>query len=139
MKRVLLVAVLFLAACSDPYGACVKAGADIAAGISGGFNTVVQLQQQGTISAPEALNVAGYLKFANDADKVFLTCTQAAHTTSKAGAFTSCAQAFATQLNNPQETALIHVGNASAQATVNTVINGITTGISTLETALGGA
>lgn len=139
MKRFVLVLAIFCLGCSDPYGACVKAGADIAAGVGSGLNTVAQLQQQSTITAAEAVNVAGYLKFANDADKVFLTCSQAAHVNATAGAFTVCATAFATQLNSPQETALIHVGNATAQNTVNTVINGLVTGINTLKTALGGA
>jgi hypothetical protein len=139
MKRLLLVATILLMGCSDPYGSSAKAGADIASVISGGYNTVLQLQQQGTLTAPEAVNVAGYLKFANDADKVFLTCVSAAHTNATTGAFTVCATVFAMQLNSPTETALIHVGNANAQNTINAVISGITTGISTLQAALGGA
>lgn len=138
-KATVLVLALVLMGCADPYGACVKGGADIASAIGGGYNTVVQLQQQGTIDAAETVNVAGYLKFANDADKVFLDCAEAAHTGGKAGAFTACVNSFATQINSPQEAALVHVANPAAQATLNSILKGITTGVSTLATALGGA
>ena len=131
---------LTLAACSDPYGACVKADADIASGISAGLKTVAQLQQQGTISTLEALNVAGYLEYANQADEAFGKCAQTAHTAgSKAGAFTACANIFNATLNNPTELALIHVSNSSASQTINTIITGLTTGVSGVIAALGGA
>jgi hypothetical protein len=140
MKRYVLLVVLLLAGCKDPYGASAKAGADIANGIAAAFSTVAQLQQQNTITAAEALNVAGYLKFSNDADKAFLSCVQAAHTNgNKAGTFTACAQTFNMALNTPTETALIHVGNAQAQGTITAIVNGLTAGVSAVVTGLGGA
>jgi hypothetical protein len=129
----------FLAGCSDPYGACVKADADIAQGISSGFVTVTQLQQQNLISTAEALDIAGYLEYANQADEAFGACAQEAHTSgSKAGAFTSCAQTFNTTLNSPTELALIHVTNTKASGEITTIVNGITTGVTAVITALGG-
>lgn len=142
MRKLFLVMalVLTLAACSDPYGACVKADADIAQGISAGLKTVTQLQQAGTISAAEALNVAGYLEYANQADEAFGKCVQAAHTAgSKAGAFTGCANIFNSTLNNPAQLALVHVSNSSAAQTISTIITGITTGVTGVIAALGGA
>ena len=141
MKRTLLLCalVLSLAGCSDPYGACVKAGADIATGISGGARTVVQLEASGLITQSEELNVLGYMKFANDADGAFLTCVSSANTAgSKAGTFTACAQAFNTSLANPTELALIHVSNPNAQTQITTISQTIATGVATLITALGG-
>lgn len=141
MKRTLLALGLIfcLAGCSDPYGACVKAGADIATGISGGAQTVVQLEASGLITQAEELNVLGYMKFANDADGAFLNCASAANTAgSKAGTFTACAQAFNTALANPTELALIHVSNPNAQTQITTISQSIATGISTLLTALAG-
>lgn len=142
MKKLFLAVTLAfaLAACSDPYGACVKADADIASGISAGLKTVTQLQQSGTISAAEALNVAGYLEYANQADEAFGKCAQAAHTSgSKAGAFTGCANIFNATLNNPAQLALIHVHDPGASQTISTIITGVTTGVTGVIAALGGA
>lgn len=141
MKKFLAVAILAitLAACSDPYGASAKAGADIATGIASGLQTVQQLQASGAITAAEALNVAGYLEFANQGDEAFLTCVQTAHTSgSKSGTFTACATAFNSTLNNPTQLALVHVGNTNASQTISTIVNGITTGVTLVITALGG-
>ena len=97
MKRLLIVALLIapvvaLCSCKDPYGASAKANEDIAQGISAGLNTVNTLEQQGTISPSEDLNVATYLEFANKANEAFATCITQAHTAgSKAGSFTACA------------------------------------------------
>lgn len=145
MKRLLLFLTLlaivpFVSGCKDPYGACVKADADIAQAISSGFVTVSQLQQSGLISPQEALNVANYLEFANQADAAFGTCAQTAHTAgSRAGAFTACATTFNTALNNPTQLALLHVSNPKASQNVTTIVNGITTGVSAVITALGGS
>ena len=131
---------LFLPACQDAYGASAKAGADIAQSITGGFNTVTQLQQQGLISKAEALNVAGYLEFANKADEAFLSCIAAAHNSgSKTGSFTACASAFNVQLNNPQELALLHISNAQASQNISIVVNGVTTAVTAIITGLKGA
>jgi|SRR6185437_1410135 len=143
MKRAILVpilavALLAVAGCKDPYGACVKADSDIAQGIASGLSTVSQLNAQGVLSNTEALNVAGYLEFANQADEAFGNCVEAAHTSSKAGAFTACAQTFNTSLNNPTELTLIHVSNPQGSANVSIMVNGITTGVSAIITALGG-
>lgn len=130
---------LCLVGCKDNYGACVKAGADIATGIGQGMQLVDQLRQQGAISTAEESNVLGYLKFANDGDTAFLACVQQVHlATTKATAYTGCAQTFNSALNNPQETALIHVGNAQAQATISNVVQGVVTGINLVITGLGG-
>lgn len=144
MKRISVVMLLcaclcVLAGCSDPYGACVKASADIAGGIGQGMNTVAQLQQNGAISSSEALSAINYLEFANQADEAFLSCAQTAHASpSKAGAFTACATTFNAALNNPNELALVKISNPNASATVNTVVEGVTAGVSTLAAALGG-
>jgi hypothetical protein len=136
----LLTLLLVISGCKDPYGASAKAGADVAAGVTQGLNTVQQLQVQGVITAQEALNVAGYLEFANKADEAFLSCAKTAHTNGdKPGTYTACAQVFNTTLNNSQQLALIHVGNTNASQTITTIVNGITTGVTALETALGGA
>lgn len=135
-----LILCCFLLGCKDPYGACVKASADIGTGIAEGMKTVDSLRVQGLISAQEESNILGYLEFANTADKAFLTCAQAAHTSgSKAGSFTACATAFTTQLNNPSELALIRVSNAQAEQDVTVIVNGVTTGVAAVLTALGGA
>jgi hypothetical protein len=140
-KRLLLVSALFfLIGCKNPYGACVKAGADIGVAIGQGMHTVDALRQQGIISPAEESNVLGYLEFANIADKAFLTCSETAHTSgNKAGSYTSCAATFNQTLNNPTQLALIHVSNASASQQVSTVVNGITAGVTAVSAALGGA
>jgi hypothetical protein len=145
MKRIYLFfvmtfAVIGLSSCSDPYGAVVKAGANIAAGITAGDNTVLQLEQSGTITKQEAVNVLGYLEFANKADEALLTCATTAKATGSAkGSFSACTTAFANTLNNPAELALIHVSNSGAQTTVTAIVNAISAGASLLATSLGGA
>lgn len=142
LSAVLLAMVLIFGAtaCSDAYGASVKAGANIAAGITAGDNTVLQLEQAGTITKSEAVNVLGYLEFANKADEAFLTCATTAKATGSAkGSFSACTVAFANTLNNPQELALLHIVNPQSQATVTAIVNSISTGVSLLATALGGA
>lgn len=142
MRKVLAVAVLALCCvgCKDPYGASAKAGADIASGIASGMQTVQQLQQSGSISATEALNVAGYLEYANKGDEAFMVCVDAVHTAGpKAGSFTACANGFNATLNNPTELALIHVANTQASQNISTIVSGITTGVSLTITTLGGA
>lgn len=144
MKRKLYLALasaamLILIGCSDPYGACVKAGADIASGIGQGMQTVDGLRQQGLVTSPEEQNVLNYLEYANKGDQAFLTCVSAAHTSgSKAGSFTACAQSFNSTLNNPQALLLVHVTNTTASATVSNIVNGVTSGVSLVITQLGG-
>jgi hypothetical protein len=103
------------------------------------MKTVDQLRVSGVITPQEETNILGYLKFANDGDGAFLSCTSAAKTAgSRAGAFTACAQGFLRTLNNPNELALIHVGNASAQQEVTIVVNGVITGVNAVIIALAG-
>jgi hypothetical protein len=145
MKKALLGLALPLLAvclvgCKDPYGACAKAGADIAQSVSSGFQTVTQLQQTNLISSQEALNVDGYLEFVNKADEAFLSCAQTAHTAGNvAGSFTACATTFNTTLNNPTELALLHVSNTTASQDVSVIANGVTTAVSAVIAALGGS
>lgn len=129
-----------LMGCKDPYGACVKASADIGTGIAQGMKTVDSLRVQGLVTPAEESSVLDYLEFANTADRAFLTCAQTAHTSgSKAGSFTACATGFNSSLNNPTELALIHVSNAQGSQNVSIIVNGITTGIAAVSAALGGA
>lgn len=140
MKRLLLIPLLLVIGCKDPYGASAKAGADIATGIAQGMSTVNALVQQNTITVTEAVGVLGYLEFANKADEAFLTCAQTAHTNgNKAGTYTACIQTFNSTINTPAQLTLIHVANASASQTVSTIVNGITTAVSAIAAGLGGA
>lgn len=126
--------------CKDPYGACVKAGADIGAGIGQGMHTVDQIRQQGLISTAEESNVIGYLEFANKGNEAFLSCASTAHNLgNKAGSFTACANGFNVSLNSPAELAMIKISNPSASQQISTIINGVTTGVTAVVTALGGA
>ena len=139
-KLLLILPLLLLAGCKDPYGASAKAAADIATGINTGMTTIGSLQQQGVITKAEALNVLGYMEYANKGDEAFTSCIQTAHTSgSKAGSFTACAQTFNAALNNPAELALIHVSNSQASGTISTIVNGVTTAVAAIITGLGGA
>jgi hypothetical protein len=134
-----MLALLPLAGCKDPYGACAKAGADIANAITQGMNTVDQAQQTGLISAAEEKNVVGYLEYANKADETFLACVAASHKNTAAGAFTACVQTFQTTLNSPAELELIHVVNPQAQATVTGITTTIAGALTALVSGLNGA
>jgi hypothetical protein len=144
-RRLLAVALLIplallISGCKDPYGASVKAGADVADGVAQGLKTVLSLQQQGTITSAEAISAAGYFEFANKADEAYLSCVSTAHANgNKPGTYTACIQSFNTTLNNPQQLVLIHVKDASASQTITTIVNGLATGLTSLQTALGGA
>lgn|SRR5690348_2070220 len=144
MKKLAVLAALgfciAIAGCKDPYGGCAKAGADIAQGVSTGLATVASLQQQGEITSAEALNVAGYLEFVNKGDEAFLSCVQTAHINgNKPGTYTACTATFNTTLNTPAELALVKVGNATASATINTIVTGFSTAVTLIQTQLGGA
>ena len=139
MKRLAVLSVLLLLiGCSDPYGACVKGGADVANGIKAAMTTVDDIHNAGLISSTEDGHILDYLKFANDADGAFLTCAATAHTAGVKGSFTACATGFSTALNNPTELALIQVGNPKEQATVTAIINGIIAGVNAITASLGG-
>lgn len=140
MKRLLLLVPLVLLGCKDPYGACEKAALDIGSSIGGGITTVNDLRISGVITSQEEINIIGYLKFANDANGAFALCAKQAHVAGGVkGSFTACAQTFQAALSNPTELALIHVTNAQAQQQVQTIVNAVTTGITGVMTALGGA
>ena len=139
LTGIAMLALLPLAGCKDPYGACAKAGADIANGITQGMNTVDQAGQNGLLTAAEEKNVAGYLEYANKADETFLACVGSAHTNTAAGAFTACVQSFQTTLNTPAELALIHVTNPQAQATVTGITTTIAGALTALISGLNGA
>jgi hypothetical protein len=139
-KRYILLVVLLLSGCRDPYGSSAKAGGDIASGIAAAFSTIDQLRVQQTITPTEELSVAGYLKYANDADKAFLTCVSIAHDNgNKAGTYTACAQTFNSSINTPAELALVKVNNPSASNAVNLIVNGLTAGVKAIISGLGGA
>lgn len=144
MKKIIIVSALLLlpmlAGCADPYGACVKAGADIASGIASAMQTVDVTQQNGFITSKEELNVIGYLEYANKADEAFLTCASTANAAkSVKGSYTACASAFQNSLNSPAELAMIHVVNPSAQVTITTVVNTIINSAGAIIAGLGGA
>jgi hypothetical protein len=135
----LLSSSLLMASCKDPFGACEKAALDIGNGIAAGMKTVDGLRVAGQITPQEESNLLGYFKFANDANGAFGLCAQSAHTAGgKGGAFTACAQTFSQALTNPQELALIHVGNPQTQMEVQTLVNGISGGVAAVISALGG-
>lgn len=137
---IVVICVVGLTGCKDPYGACAKAGADIASAISVGMNTVQGLASQHIITATEAENVLGYLEYANKGDEAFLSCIASAHATpSKSGAFTTCANVFNLTLNNPQQLALIRVSDTSASQTVSTIVQGLTTAVTAIVAGLKGA
>lgn len=141
MKKiiVLAVAVLFISGCKDNYGACVKAGYDIASGISTAMQSVDLAEQAGYMTQAEERNVVGYLEFANQADKVFVSCAQTVHESkSKAASFTGCAQQLEDTLNNPANLALIKVGNAAQQQNITTIVNTMLKAVGDLITGLGG-
>lgn len=131
--------VFSLCGCKDPYGACEKAALDIGNGIAAGMKSVDALRVGGQITVQEETNILGYLKFANDANGAFASCAQSAHGAgSKAGAYTTCAQTFQLTLTKPEELALIHVGNATAQQNVQLIVDGVSTGVTAVIAALGG-
>ena len=142
MKRLFpaLAVLILLCGCKDPYGASIKAAADIGTGIAQGMKTVDSLRQQGLISAAEESNVLDYMEFANKADEAFQSCADTAHTAgSKAGSFTACATGFNSALNNPTELALLHVGNAQASQNISVIVTGVTTAVNAIVAGLGGA
>jgi hypothetical protein len=137
--NIAVLAVVLLAGCKDNYGACEKAALDIGNGIATGMKSVDSLRVAGQISAQEETSILGYLKFANDANGAFGACAQQAHNAgNKAGAYTACAQTFQQTLTSPQELALIRVNNPVAQQNIQIIVNGVSTGIASLLTALGG-
>jgi len=136
----LLPLLLLLSGCKDPYGSCVRAGADIAGGITTAMQTVDSIEKAGQMTATEEKNILGYLEYANKADAVFLTCVSTAHTSgSKTGTYTACATAFQNTLNNPAQLALLHVTNPTTQTTVTSLTSAIVTSVGALITGLGGA
>ena len=144
MKKAILAGILFaalpLAGCKDPYGGASKASLDIAAAITAGMNTTSQLATAGTISKAEALNVLGYLEYANQGDEAFESCITTAHLGgNKPGSYTACAVAFNTALNDPAKLALIKVSVSKASQTISAVVNGLATGVAAVEATLGGA
>lgn len=135
----ILALVFITAGCKDPYGACEKASLDIGNGITSAMKTVDSLRVSGEVNPQEETNILNWLKFANDGNGAFSLCAQSAHTAGgKSGAFTACAQVFSQTLTNPQELALIHVGNPQTQLEVQTLVNGISGGVAAVITALGG-
>ena len=142
MRKLLLlftVAIVFIG-CKDVYGACAKASDDIADTITQADKTILQLQQMGELTQAEALNVAGYFEFVNKANEGFQSCIATAHSGgNKPGTYTACAGIFNTTLNNPQETALIHVSDAKASATITGIVDTVQTAVTAIQSQLGGA
>jgi len=135
---VLLLAIVVLAGCKDPYGACEKAALNIGNGVAAGMKTTDDLRAAGKISVQEETNILGFLKFANDANGAFGNCAQQVHASGARTGYTACASVFQVALSNPAELALIHVSNPNTQQDVMVIVNGINTGVSTLLAALGG-
>jgi len=128
-----------LTGCKDPYRATQQASADIATGVTQGNSTVDQLRIDGLISPAEEADSLGYLKFVNDANGAFSRCATAVHQhQGPSVSFTSCAQTFQTALQNPQEEALLHVTNPSAQQRIDLIAGAFVSAASTLIAALGG-
>jgi hypothetical protein len=142
MKRVFpaIFLCLFLIGCKDPYGACVKASADIGTGIAQGMKTVDTMRVNGQITSAEESNVLDYLEYANGADRAFLTCSQAVHTSgAKAGSFTACASTFSVSLAAPDKLALLHVSNPNSEQNIMLTIQAVSTAVNAIVSALGGA
>jgi hypothetical protein len=143
MKTLLIASTLVMLSfigCKDPYGACVNASSIAAQTINQGMQTVDQLRQQGHVSIAEESSLLDYFEFANKADSAFLTCAQEAHTNgNKAGTYTACANTFNSSLNNSTELALLKVSDTTASQTITGVVQTVTSGITSLVTALGGS
>ena len=145
MKKLAVISCLaltiVLAGCKDPYGACAKASDAIAKSITAGQKTVLSLQQAGTISAQEGLNIENYLEFANIADEGFATCIGIAHQNgNKPGTYTACAQALNAQLNTPANLALVKVSSSKqGEEDVTVIVNGLDTAVQAIITGLKGA
>ena len=141
MKRIALVLpLLLLMGCTDNYKACSQVGQTIATTVTSADNTVLTLAKSGSISAQDAVSLLGFFEFVNQSDESFLTCAKTAHTNGNvSGSYTACASAFIGQINTPSELALIHVSNANSQAQVQAILTGIESGITLLQSNLGGA
>jgi len=125
--------------CKDPYADTAKAASGIADTIAQGYASVQTLVNSGTLTKPEAISVAGYLKFTNDADIAFETCIDTVHKNPKAGGYTSCAQTFLTAIDNPTELALIKVKDTNANQTVASIAQGVIGALQVGISSLGGA
>lgn len=138
MKRLLVIPLLLLIACNDPYGVAAKLAQDVAVSVNQADTTIDALRVQGTVSADEERNILGYLNTLNTLDGQYIACVQVAHGQSTAGGFTRCAQTLATGIGDPNTLAALHVSNASSQEKVRAVAQGIATLVTVTITALGG-
>ena len=138
IRAIALSMVLVLVGC-DAYKASSKAGQVVATTVTNGFQTILIMQKDGEISTQEALNLAGYLEFANLQDEAFLSCSKIAHTNGNvSGSYTACATTFLSNMSQPSELALIHVSNPKSQANVQTIVSAISSAISIYQNSIGG-
>jgi len=138
--RVVAISIVLALVGCDAYKASSKAGQVVATTVTNGFQTILTMQKDGQISTSEALNLAGYLEFANLQDENFLTCSKIAHTNGNvSGSYTACATTFLTNMSQPSELSLIHVSNAASQAKVQTIVSAISSAISIYQSSIGGA
>lgn len=134
----LVIPVLLLCSCADPYGTSAKLAQDVFVSVNQANTTVDNLQKQGIISPAEERNILDYTASVNTLDVVYLNCVVAAHTAGTAGGFTACAQTLAASMGNPSTLAALHISNAAHQGEVTAVAQGIVTLVTVTVTALGG-
>lgn len=141
MKRLFLVLplLLFMAACTDPYGTAAKLAQDVAVSVNQASLTVDQFRVAGTISVSEEDSILIYLNSLNAVDGVYIGCVQSAHLAQTGvGSFTNCANSLLSPMQNPATLIALHVSNPASQAKVTAIVQGIVTLVETTITALGG-
>lgn len=140
MKRLFLVLplLLFMAACTDPYGTAAKLAQDVAVSVNQADATIDQFRVQGIVTNDEERNILGWLNSLNTLDGAYIGCVQKAHLQSIVGGFTGCANSLANSMGSPATLAALHVGNPTSQIKVTAVAQGIVTLVTVTITALGG-
>jgi hypothetical protein len=139
MKRGLLVLLLLtLTACNDPYGVAAKLAQDVAVADNQAAVSVDQLRTQGTITPTEERAVLGYLTSINTLDGQYIGCVQVAHGSTVVGGFTKCVQALLVGIGDPTTLAALHVSNPASQAKLVAIVQAIDSLVNATSVALGG-